>query len=77
VQGRPDHRLLYDPNGNLHTEIDALGRTTTQEFDALNRLRRLTRPPPDSSEPAPVIQLDLDGRDEVTRVIDPRSLATS
>ncbi len=77
VQGRPDHRLLYDPNGNLHTEIDALGRTTTQEFDALNRLRRLTRPPPASSEPAPVIQLDLDGRDEVTRVIDPRSLATS
>ena len=73
---RPTTQYFYDANGNVHTSVDGLNRVTTQQHDALNRLRRITQPPPGAMQPNPVIQLELNGRDDLTRVIDPRNLAT-
>ena len=53
-----------------------LNRVTTQTYDTLDRLRRITQPPPAAMQPNPVIQLEVNGRDDLTRVIDPRNLAT-
>ena len=76
VAQRPTSQYFYDGNGNLTSTVDGLNRVTTQQYDAFNRLRRITQPPPAAMQPNPVIQIELNARDDVTRVIDPRNLAT-
>ncbi len=76
AQNRPVTQYFYDANGNLTSTVDGLNRVTTQTYDTLDRLRRITQPPPAAMQPNPVIQLELNGRDDLTRVIDPRNLAT-
>ncbi len=76
AQNRPATQYFYDANGNLTSTVDGLNRVTTQTYDTLDRLRRITQPPPAALQPNPVIQLELNGRDDLTRVIDPRNLAT-
>ena len=76
AQNRPVTQYFYDANGNLTSVVDGLNRTTSQTYDTLDRLRRITQPPPAAAQPNPVIQLELNGRDDLTRVIDPRNLAT-
>jgi RHS repeat-associated protein len=76
AQNRPVTQYYYDANGNLTMAVDGLNRPTTQEYDALNRLRRITQPVPAAMQPNPVIQLEVNARDDLTRVTDPRSLAT-
>ena len=73
---RPVTQYFYDANGNLTSTVDGLNRVTTQTYDTLDRLRRITQPPPAAAQPNPVIQLELNGRDDLTRVIDPRNLVT-
>lgn len=75
-QNRPVTQYFYDANGNLTSVVDGLNRVTTQNYDTLDRLRRITQPPPGAMQPNPVIQLERNGRDDLTRVIDPRNLAT-
>ena len=41
--------------------VDGLNRVTTQNYDTLDRLRRITQPPPAAAQPNPVIQLELNG----------------
>ena len=63
----------YDPQGNLARITTPLGagtRTTTQAFDALNRLIRVTDPA------SGITQYAYDGQSQLTRVTDPRNLAT-
>ena len=62
----------YDDQGNVITVKDPLDRTTTNQYDALNRLKQVTSPAPISA----VTQYAYNGIDALTRVTDPRSLAT-
>jgi RHS repeat-associated protein len=77
AQNRPVTNFTYDPNGNLTSTTDALGRVTSESYDALNRLRSVTQPKPTPSDPNPVTQFGVDGLDQLTSVTDARSLATS
>ena len=77
AQNRPVTQYFYDANGNLTSTTDGLGRTTSQTYDTLDRLRRITQPPPAAAQPNPVIQLELNGQDDLTKVIDPRNLSTT
>ena len=77
AQNRPVTQYFYDANGNLTSAVDGLNRVTIQTYDTLDRLRRITQPPPAAMQPNPVIHLELNGRDDLTRVIDPRNLSTT
>jgi YD repeat-containing protein len=68
AQNRPVTQYFYDANGNLTTAVDGLSRSTSQAYDALNRLRTITQPPPAALQPNPVIQLEVNARDDLTRV---------
>ncbi|HQR72070.1 MAG TPA: hypothetical protein PLE54_15805, partial [Burkholderiaceae bacterium] len=76
AQSRPVTSFQYDANGNLTATTDALGRITSQSYDALNRLRAVTQPKPSGSEPNPVTQFGVDGLDQLTSVTDARNLVT-
>jgi YD repeat-containing protein len=62
----------YDDQGNVLTVKDPLNRVTTNQYDALNRLKQVTSPTPISA----VTQYAYNGLDALTQVIDPRSLET-
>ncbi|MBA3877338.1 MAG: hypothetical protein C0498_10435, partial [Anaerolinea sp.] len=56
----------YDPNGNLTTVVDPLGRTTTSTYDALNRLAAV-----DYSDPAtPDVTYAYDASGNRTSMVD-------
>jgi RHS repeat-associated protein len=61
----------YDANGNQNAITAPLGRSTTQVFDELNRLKQITDPA------TGITQLAYDARDHLTQVTDPKGLATS
>ena len=61
----------YDNNGNLFTVTDAANRTTTNEYDALNRLVKSTAPD------GGVTQMHYDSAGNLDWVRDPRPLETS
>ncbi len=63
----------YDDQGNVLTVKDPLNRVTTNQYDALNRLKQVTSPTPISA----VTQYAYNGLDALTRVTDPRSLETN
>jgi RHS repeat-associated protein len=77
AQTRPVTQFFYDANGNLTMAVDGLNRSTSQSYDALNRLRTITQPPPGALQPNPVIRIDVNARDDITKVTDPRNLATN
>lgn len=77
AQNRPVTNFQYDANGNLTTTTDALGRITSQTYDTLNRLTKVTQPKPIGTAPNPVTQFGVDGLDQLTTVTDARSLVTS
>jgi YD repeat-containing protein len=62
----------YDDQGNVLTVKDPLNRVTTNQYDALNRLKQVTSPAPISA----VTQYGYNGLDALTQVTDPRSLVT-
>ena len=77
AQNRPVTNFQYDANGNLTSTTDALGRVTSQTYDTLNRLTKVTQPKPVGTAPNPVTQFGVDGLDQLTSVTDARSLVTS
>ena len=77
AQNRPVTNFAYDANGNLTSTTDALGRVTSQTYDALNRLKTVTQPKPISTAPNPVTQFGVNGLDQLTSMTDARSLVTS
>lgn len=77
AQNRPVTYFQYDANGNLTSTTDALGRVTSQTYDTLNRLTKITQPKPLASLPNPVTQFGVNGLDQLTSVTDARSLVTS
>jgi YD repeat-containing protein len=62
----------YDDQGNVLTVKDPLNRVTTNQYDALNRLKQVTSPTPISA----VTQYGYNGLDALVQVTDPRSLVT-
>jgi YD repeat-containing protein len=62
----------YDEQGNVASVKDPLNRVTSNQYDALNRLRQVTSPTPISA----VTQYAYDGIDQLVAVTDPRSLVT-
>jgi YD repeat-containing protein len=62
----------YDDQGNVLIVKDPLNHTTTNQYDALNRLKQVTSPSPVSA----VTQYAYDGLDQLVLVTDPRSLVT-
>ena len=77
AQNRPVTNFTYDANGNLTSNTDALGRVTSQSYDALNRLRTVTQPKPIGTASNPVTQFGFNGLDQLTSVTDARNLVTS
>jgi RHS repeat-associated protein len=77
AQSRPVTTFTYDANGNPTSTTDALGRVTSQTYDTLNRLTKITQPKPLASQPNPVTQFGINGLDRLTSVTDARSLVTS
>ncbi|MCB1713814.1 MAG: hypothetical protein KDK05_01635, partial [Candidatus Competibacteraceae bacterium] len=70
-------RLTYDDNGNLVTRTDgyntALARTTTQNYDALDRLIQVVDPYNGAAKPT---VYDYNSLDQLTQVTDPEGLST-
>jgi YD repeat-containing protein len=62
----------YDEQGNVISVKDPLDRVTSNQYDALNRLRQVTSPAPVSA----VTQYAYNGLDALVQVTDPRSLVT-
>lgn len=62
----------YDDQGNVITVKDPLNRITTNQYDALNRLKEVTSPAPVSA----VAQYGYNGLDALVQVTDPRNLVT-
>jgi RHS repeat-associated protein len=63
--------LTYDNNGNVSSSAAPLGRTTGDQYDALNRLKQITDPN------AGITKLGYDANDNLASVIDPRNLTTT
>jgi len=72
-----DTTWTHDPQGNALTQSDALGNTTTTEFDALNREKTIQMPSAAFGGANPTTQIVLDLRSRLASLIDPRSLTTS
>ena len=66
----------YDRKGNLTTIKDPVGRVTTQAFDNLDRMAKITLPSAAPGQPAGTITLGNDHQDQVVSVSDPRNLTT-
>jgi RHS repeat-associated protein len=63
--------LTYDNNGNVLSSAAPLSRNTADQYDALNRLTKITDPN------SGVTQFTYDANDNLATVIDPRNLTTS
>lgn len=63
--------FTYDGNGNVKTRTDALGRVAYYDYDAQNRLSKITAPDQGWTS----YDYDADGR--LSSVTDPRGLATT
>jgi len=66
----------YDDQGNVISVKDPLNRITSNQYDALNRLRQVDAPPVGDPPASPVTQYTYNGLDTLIQVTDPRSLVT-
>ena len=63
--------LTYDNNGNVLSSAAPLSRNTSDQYDALNRLTKITDPN------AGISQFTYDANDNLATVKDPRNLTTT
>ncbi len=67
----------YDPNGNLTQASDPLGNIRQVEYDSLDRVIRQLEPHPSAAgSTLGQIDTDYDSLGQLTRITDPRNLAT-
>ena len=69
-----DTGFAYDPEGNPSAVVDALQRSTTHQYDPLNRLARTLQ---DTSGFNAEIKNTYNALDQVTQVTDPKGLNTT
>ena len=67
----------YDAQGNLKSATDPLTHTTTNDYDPLNRLKKVIEPQLAGAPAAGEIAYGYDARDNLTSVTDQRSLVTT
>lgn len=70
-------QFQFDANGNLTQTTDPRTQNTNQQFDALDRITQLLQPAPLTGGSRPQANFAYNGRDAITQITDPRSLATS
>ena len=58
----------YDAQGNPTKTTDALGRVTSMNYDALNRLHQTVQPAPDAGQRAPIIDTAYNPAGHLTAV---------
>jgi RHS repeat-associated protein len=68
--------FTYDAANDLDTVIDALGRVTDQDVDALGRVKRRVQDTGDAGTLNVQTQMQYDALDRLTRVTDPKGLQT-
>jgi RHS repeat-associated protein len=77
VTGAPANASIsqygYDNNGNLTSTTDPLGRVTTNQYDALNRLTQVIDPQNGATKPT---IYTYDAQNNLTQVTDPQGLQT-
>jgi YD repeat-containing protein len=77
VTGAPTNASItqyaYDNNGNVTSTTDPLGRTTTNQYDALNRLTQVIDPQNGATKPT-IYQYD--SANNLVQVTDPQGLQT-
>jgi RHS repeat-associated protein len=77
VTGAPTNAAItqysYDNNGNVTATLDPLGRTTTHQYDALNRLTQVIDPYNGTTKPT---TYQYDTANNLTSVTDPEGKAT-
>ena len=66
--------LFRSSNGNLTATLDPLGRTTTNEYDALNRLTKVIDPYNGTTKPT---VYHYDTANNLTSITDPQGLSTT
>lgn len=66
----------YDGNGNLTSVMDQLGRITTMQYDAFDRVVRDSLPPSSLTSSRNVIDYTYDHQDHLTSMADLRQLVT-
>ena len=66
-------QYAYDASGNQTGTTDALNRTTTSSYDALNRIIQVNDPVNGATKPT---KYEYDLQDNLTKVTDPKNLAT-
>lgn len=81
-----ERNYSYDAHGNLETETDSLGRTTSYVYDELRRLTKTTLPDPDgptgdewpyvSNLQSPITDQVYDGYGNVVQIIERRGSLT-
>ena len=76
AQSQQTH-FTYDPQGNLKTSTDPLSHLTADDYDALNRLTKVTQPLLDGQATAGTIGYGYDAQDNLTAVTDPLGHVTS
>jgi RHS repeat-associated protein len=69
--------LVYDANGNADILTDALGRSTDNTVDPLNRLRQSIANVAGGTSDKATTQLNYDAQDNLVSVVDPKGLPTS
>lgn len=75
-QSRPLTDFRYDANGNMTWSKDALGRVTTQRYNAHDLVTSISLPRAEPEAERTRVRLRYDGRGEINAVIDPRGLTT-
>ncbi len=73
----PATTFEYDRAGNATSVKDALGRVTRAATDNLDRMTKMTLPPPAAGKPASDIDYGYDHQDNLVSVTDPRNLTTA
>ena len=76
AQSQQTH-FTYDQQGNLKTSTDPLAHVTVNDYDALNRLVKVTQPLLDGASTAGTIGYGYDAQDNLTAVTDPLGHVTS
>ncbi len=67
----------YDVQGNLKTLTDPLTHATANDYDALNRLKKVTQPLLAGQSVSGAINYAYDAQDNLSGVADPRGLTTT
>ncbi|HWL38008.1 MAG TPA: RHS repeat-associated core domain-containing protein [Frankiaceae bacterium] len=66
----PTESFGYNPAGDLTSQIDRRGNTTTFDVDLRGRLVRRTQPKPDPAQPNPVARWSYDDQGNLTAAVD-------